>query len=147
VNLVVDTNIVFSAIISDKGKIGELLLNKPGDLHFLSPLFLLEELDNHTDKLLSITGYSLAEYKQIKLFVTRHIEFVDVRDIHTENWETSYRLLANIDEMDTSFLALNLEAGGVLWTGDKKLIKGLQNKKYQDVITTDVLYAQYFGLS
>ena len=49
--------------------------------------------------------------------------------------------------MDTSFLALNLEAGGVLWTGDKKLIKGLQNKKYQDVITTDVLYAQYFGLS
>jgi predicted nucleic acid-binding protein len=146
VNLVVDTNIVFSAIISDKGKIGELLLNKPGDLHFFSPLFLLEELANHTEKILSITGYSLAEFKQIRLFVTRHIEFVDVRNIHTDNWETSYRLLTNIDEKDTSFLALSLEIGGFLWTGDKKLVKGLQSNKYREIITTDVLYAQYFGL-
>lgn len=145
-NLVVDTNIVFSAIISDKGKIGELLLNKPADLHFFSPLFLLEELGNHTDRILSVTGYSPPEYKQVERFVTRHIEFVDTRSIHTENWETAYRLLANIDEMDTSFLALNLELGGVLWTGDKKLIKGLQSKRYQELITTDVLYAQYFGL-
>ena len=144
--LVVDTNIVFSAMISDKGKIGELLLNKPGDIQFLSPHFLLEELDIHTEKLLSITGYTLIEYQQIKSLVTKHIEFIDSIKISKENWEKSYQILKDIDEKDISFLALNLEINGFLWTGDKKLIKGLQNKNYNKVINTDILYNKYFGM-
>jgi predicted nucleic acid-binding protein len=146
VKIVVDTNIVFSAIISDKGKIGELLLNKPGDLHFFSPVFLLDELNNHIQKILSVTGFSETEYQQIKFLVTRHIEFIESNKISKENWETSYQLLKGIDENDTSFLALNLEVNGLLWTGDKKLIKGLQNKNYNKMITTDILHTKYFGL-
>lgn len=144
--LVVDTNIVISAIINDKGKIGELLLNKPIDIHFLSPDFLLEELSIHTEKILNITGYNEFEFQQIKLLVTSNIKFVDARKIKKENWENSYHMLADIDEKDTSFLALNLEIDGFLWTGDKKLIKGLHNKNYDKVVTTDLLYSKYFGL-
>ena len=96
--LVVDTNIVFSAIISDKGKIGELLLNKPNDLQFLSPAFLLEELHFHTKKILSVTGYSEPEYQQIKSLITKHIEFIDLKSISEENWETAYHLIKDIDE-------------------------------------------------
>jgi predicted nucleic acid-binding protein len=44
------------------------------------------------------------------------------------------------------FLALNLEINGSIWTGDKKLIKGLQSKNYDKVVTTDTLYTKYFGL-
>jgi predicted nucleic acid-binding protein len=146
VNLVVDTNIVFSAIINDKGKIGELLLNKPAELHLMSPLFLLKELENHVDKILAITGYNEAEYQQIKSFVTKNIEFIDSAKINKENWGISYLLLKDIDEDDTSFIALNLEVNGILWTGDNKLIKGLQNKNYNNIITTDMLYTKYFGL-
>ncbi len=144
--LVVDTNIVFSAIISDKGKIGELLLNKPNNLHYLSPIFLLDELNNHTEKILSITGYTADEYQQIKLFITKNIQFIDSGMINKSDWETAYHLLKDIDEMDTAFLALNLQHDGLLWTGDKKLIKGLENKNYYKTVTTDVLYAQYIGL-
>ena len=143
--IVVDTNIVFSAIISDKGKIGELLLNKPLDLYFLSPIFLLDELNNHIGKILSITGYSEAEFQQIKFLAIRNIEFIDSKDISKQNWELSYQLLKDVDENDTSFLALNLEINGFLWTGDKKLIKGLENKNYNKTVTTDMLYAKYFG--
>ena len=103
--LVVDTNIIFSAIISDRGKIGELLLNKPNNFHFLSPVFLLEELDNHVDRILSITGYTESEYQQIKLFVTKNIQFIDSAAINKKDWEKSYQLLNDIDEMDTAFLA------------------------------------------
>jgi len=145
VKIVVDTNIVFSAIISDKGKIGELLLNKPLDLYFLSPIFLLDELNNHIGKILSITGYSEAEFQQIKFLAIRNIEFIDSKDISKQNWELSYQLLKDVDENDTSFLALNLEINGFLWTGDKKLIKGLENKNYNKTVTTDMLYAKYFG--
>ncbi len=112
--LVVDTNIVFSAIISDKGKIGELLLNKPGDIQFSSPLFLLEELDIHTEKILSITGYTITEYQQIKSLIVKHIEFIDSIKINKINWEKSYQILKNIDEKDVVFLALNLEINGFL---------------------------------
>lgn len=143
--VIVDTNIVFSAIISDKGKIGELLLNKPGDLQFLSPIFLMEELDKHAMRLMSITGYSEAEYQQIKFFVSRNIEFIDLKRIAKKYWEMSYQLLKDIDEDDVSFLALNLEINGNLWTGDKKLINGLANKNYSKMITTDALYTKYFG--
>ncbi len=142
--LIVDTNIVFSAIISDKGKIGELLLNKPGGLHFLSPLFLLNELENHAEKILSITGYSNAEYQQIKSFITRDIEFVHSKNISRRNWEISSELLSDIDKNDIPFLALSLEANCLLWTGDKKLIKGLQSKNYHKIITTDILFNKYF---
>jgi len=145
VKLIVDTNIVFSAMISDKGKIGELLLNKPGDIRFLSPDFLLEELVIHTKKLLSITGYTHAEYQQIKSLVIKHIEFVDSAAISKENWMKSHQILKDIDEKDVSFVALNLETDGFLWTGDKKLIKGLQRKNYNKIISTDMLYNKYFG--
>jgi len=146
VNLVVDTNIVFSAIISDKGKIGELLLNKPLDLHFSSPTYLLTELDNHTGRILAITGYSPEEYQQIKYLVTKHINFIDPDRISRENWGISNQLLKDIDENDASFLALNMELDSLLWTGDKKLIKGLESKNYTKLITTEVLYSKYFAL-
>lgn len=143
--LVVDTNIVFSAIISDKGKIGELLLNKPNDIQFLAPYFLLDELDTHIEKLLSVTGYTLSEYQQIKSFIIKPIEFIALTKISKESWEKSYQLLNDIDEKDISFLALNLDINGQLWTGDKKLIRGLQSKYYDKIVTTDMLYTQYFG--
>lgn len=142
--LVVDTNIIFSAIISDKGKIGELLLNKPGDLKFFTPIFLLEELDNHIGRILSITGYSKTEYEQIKSLVTRNIEFVNATKISKKNWDTAYQLLKDVDEDDIWFLALSLEIDGFLWTGDKKLIKGLSKNNYNKIFTTDMLYTKYF---
>lgn len=144
-NLVVDTNIVFSAMISDTGKIGELLLNKPSDIHYISPNFLLEELDRHTEKILAMSGYSYTEYQQIKSLVTKNIDFIDPIKVSKENWEKSYQLLKDVDENDVSFLALNLEMNSYLWTGDKKLIKGLQSKSYNRIITTDILYTKFFG--
>ena len=144
-NLVVDTNIIFSAIISDKGKIGELLLNKPFDLNFFSPTFLLDELDNHSKRILSITKYSEEEYLQIKSFVTKNIEFIDPDNVSKNDWEKSYELTEDVDEDDASFVALSLQTNALLWTGDKKLIKGLKTKHFDNIITTDMLYTKYFG--
>jgi len=38
-------------------------------------------------------------------------------------------LTKNVDEFDTPFVALSLELASPLWTGDKKLIKGLKQKE------------------
>jgi len=47
-NVVVDTNILFSAILSPKGKIHDLLLNSEREFNFYAPSFLIEEMTNIT---------------------------------------------------------------------------------------------------
>lgn len=54
--IVVDTNIVFSGILSQKGKISDLLLNSAEVFEFYSPASLIEELDNHHKKLIQLSG-------------------------------------------------------------------------------------------
>ena len=142
--IVVDTNIVISAIINDKGKIGELLLYKPADIQFFSSFFLIDELNKHTEKILKITGYGKPDFQQVKSLLLKEIDFVGPEKISRDNWKISHQMLLEIDENDTAFLALNFEIDGLLWTGDKKLIKVLETKGYHNIITTDNLYSKYF---
>jgi predicted nucleic acid-binding protein len=144
VNIIIDTNIIFSAILNDKGKIGQLLFNKPAGVRFISPIFLLNELNQHRQKILKLTGYSEEEYEFVKNLITAQIEFIDQANIHNTIWEEAYLLLADIDEKDVSFLALTIANDGLLWTGDLKLINGLNNKNINKTITTDSLYLKYF---
>lgn len=56
--IIVDTNIIFSGLLSPNGTISDLLLNSSDVFDFYSPTFVLEELENHRTKLLKITGFS-----------------------------------------------------------------------------------------
>ena len=42
----------------------------------------------------------------------------------------------DVDETDTPFVALALELNIPLWSGDKKLVKGLKIKEFNKVLTT-----------
>lgn len=59
--------------------------------------------------------------------------------ISKENWHEAYGLCADIDEKDTPFVALSLELTVPLWTNDKKLIKGLKKKGFDNLLTTEEL--------
>ena len=54
-NIIVDTNIVFSAILNSKSVIGDILLNSSNKFQFLSCHYLWKEIDNHWDKLCKIS--------------------------------------------------------------------------------------------
>lgn len=45
----------------------------------------------------------------------------------------AYRLVKDVDEKDIIYVALTIEMNGLLWTGDKKLIKGLQKKGFNKI--------------
>jgi predicted nucleic acid-binding protein len=145
VTVVVDTNIVISAIISDKGKIGELLLFKPENLRFFSPKYLPDELDKHHKKVKAITDFSDTEYDQVRKLVRNGIEFFDIFEIENKNLEKGYKMASDIDPKGAIFLALCLEKNSGLWKGDKKLIKGLERIGYDNILTTSMLYAEFIG--
>jgi predicted nucleic acid-binding protein len=52
-------------------------------------------------------------------------------------------LISSFDESDALFVALTNHINGKLWTGDKKLISGLQKKRYLKTISTNDLYEQF----
>ncbi len=124
---------------------GELLLNKPAEIQYLSPTFLLEELNLHTEKIIGLTGFNKLEYEVAKAYVIQHIQFIDINDISAKNWGLAYEMIGEIDEKDIPFVALAMDTNALLWTGDKKLIKGLHNKEFNRVLITDTLYSKYFG--
>jgi predicted nucleic acid-binding protein len=56
--IVVDTNIVFSAILNTNSKIGKILLHPGRRFNFYSTQQLLNEIEEHRVKLILLSGYS-----------------------------------------------------------------------------------------
>lgn len=134
--VVVDTNIVFSGILNPNGTISDILLNSTGILEFYSPTHILDELKNHHQKLLKLSGYSEEELQFLKRILFKKIEFIDLESIQNSTWEEAIELAKNVDEFDAPFIALSLELGSKLWTGDKKLEKGLSKKGIDWILST-----------
>ena len=52
----------------------------------------------------------------------------------------AFLLCQDVDPKDTPYIALSIELGFPLWTNDKKLITGLFEKGYHQIITTDKIF-------
>ena len=63
----------------------------------------------------------------------KNINVFDEEMITTNTLKTAYDLIKDIDENDMIFVALTIEVDGLLWTGDKKLIKGLNKKGFKKI--------------
>jgi len=63
--IVVDTNIVFSAILNSNSWIGNILLNSGKSLKFYSPKYLQKEIQNHIAKIQKITNLSDDEVQDV----------------------------------------------------------------------------------
>lgn len=138
-NIVVDTNIVFSGILNPNGIIADLLINSDKTFNFYAPIFILEELANHHQKMKKISGLSDDDISFLKRVILKNINLIDEQYIKEENWILAKELTQDIDEFDIPFIALCIELQTSLWTGDKKLTKGLLKKNIDWVLNTQNL--------
>ncbi len=136
---VVDSNIIFSALLNPKSSVGEVLLDIHSEYEFYAPEFLLDEIEKYSDKIEKYTKLSKEDLKIIKHSVFSSIKFISENLILQSNWDKAFELLKDVDEKDTPFVALAFELDTKLWTGDKKLINGLQEKQIDITITTNEL--------
>lgn len=63
--IVVDTNIIFSAILNSESWIGQILLHSDKSVKFYSPHFLQIEIQNHFQKIKKITNQSDFEVNEL----------------------------------------------------------------------------------
>ena len=127
--VVVDTNIVFSAILNTTGKIGDLLFNSGESFVFYTCEYLKTELIRHKGKLLKATKKMTEDQLETTIsLVLNQIRFINESLIAKTTWLEAEKLVADVDIDDVEFVALTQQLNAVLWTGDKPLYVGLRAK-------------------
>jgi predicted nucleic acid-binding protein len=138
--IVVDSNIVFSAILNAQSNIGQLLINGSKYFDFFTIGLLKDEIINHREKILRIAGFTEPQFTDTFLLIIKNIKLVDDVLLSDEDIDQAINLVSDIDENDAMFIALNIHLSSILWTGDKRLINGLKKKSYSKIVTTDELH-------
>src|ERR1051325_11380379 len=95
--VVVDTNILFSALVSRHSRLREILLME-SDTSFCCPRFVFSELFKHKERILAATNLSEDELLDALNSLFAHIQFVDESAIPIGEWIEARRLCAGIDE-------------------------------------------------
>ena len=134
--LVVDSNIVFSALLDTNSLIASLLLDEHSPFDFCTVEYLIEEIEKHEDKILRHSKISLDEFEETKKQIYQNIKCYPEAVIPYEIWIKSLRWVRDVDMEDLAFVALSEFSDAPLWTGDKKLMLGLLSKGFGNCIAT-----------
>ena len=129
--IVIDTNLVFSALISKASQIREILFES--NLDFYSPNILITEIYKHNEKLLKSSKLTSTEFSMYFNGIIERIQFVPTDFISLESRQKAYDLCYDVDIKDLPFVALSIDLKIPLWTGDKKLKIGLIKKGFHNI--------------
>jgi predicted nucleic acid-binding protein len=137
--IIVDTNIVFSALVNSSGKIGNLLMNSDDVFQFYTSDYLKEELLEHHEKIKKLSRLSDADIETLKSLIFNHIVFINTEIIATKIWIEAEAMMVDVDPDDTEFYALSQFLNCKIWTGDKKFhLKLLKKGVHQTLSTEDI---------
>jgi len=140
VKVIVDANIVFSGILNTNGKIADLLINSRKKIQFIAPEFLRFEISKHYSKISKLSGLTIGQIREAEYQVCRDIIFISEEQISNSAWVIAEKVVSDIDPNDTPYMAYAKHFRCKIWSGDKKLIKGLTKKGIQIILTTDELF-------
>ncbi len=124
VKVVVDTNVIITALISgDSSLLTKLLDSK---ISLVSPKFIITELFKHAPRIFSQSNLPKDSVLRLLSLLIDRIYLFNEKQISIGNWVEANRLCRDVDVKDMSFVALALENEAYLWTNDKKLKLGLK---------------------
>jgi len=123
VPVVVDTNILFSALLKDESHFAEVLLRSEHPFYVSESVLM--ELFRHKEKILRLSRLEEDDLVRFYHVLLRRLHLHKEELIAPEHWRTAQDLCRDVDESDTPHVALTLELQGRLWTGDRRLRDGL----------------------
>ena len=138
--IVIDTNIVYSALLNTNSKIAKIILRPKTSFNFYSTEMLLSEIEEHKKDIKKYADYSDFELDKAIFLLTRKIRFIDVKLIPKSIIQIAEDLTFDVDSDDMEFIALTEHLKCHFWSGDNELKRGLLKKKWNKFITTNTLY-------
>lgn len=118
--MVVDANVIFSALLSKESKAFDLFaVNKIFRFfEFVAPEYLFFEIGRRIDKIMMLTKLSQQELSDLFSFLKKEIEFVSMETFEDKTGEA--KQLAQ-HEKDIPYIALALKIDSQILSGDKGL--------------------------
>lgn len=132
---VVDSNVIWSLAYHVKSAIGQFIMADSDQIKLYAPEFLKEELENHFDKIVQLSGQSREEVNVVLKLAYAKIHFIADEQIPFEFYRKALPMVRDIDMDDLVFVALNEYMNTLLWTGDIKLLNGLRAKGYEKAVS------------
>ncbi len=114
-DLVIDANILFAALIKDSFT-SELLFQ--GRFHLYAPEFILEEFQSHKEEILKKTARSEEEFFRLLEIFKRKIVLIPLQELISYLKDAEQ---ISPDTKDIAYLALALRLHCPIWSNDKEL--------------------------
>lgn len=126
--VVVDTSILFSALLRKSARFTEVLLTS--DRRFLINELVVVELFKHKEKVVRLSRLGDEDVVHLFYELLRELELFKEELVAPATRAKAAELCRDVDLTDAPHVAIALETGGLLWTGDEKLKKGLRAKGF-----------------
>jgi predicted nucleic acid-binding protein len=130
---VIDTNVLFSALIKDSTT-RKLILEYDG--FFMFPSYIFEELEIHKHELLDKSGLEESEYGLLIEQLSCKMRVVPQKEL-IHKGELALNMVKDIDIRDAAFVACALaNPGSAIWSDDKALkrLKGIKVFNTQEIL-------------
>lgn len=119
-NIVLDSNVLFSALIKDsttRKKIFEY------EGLFLFPAIILEEAREHINLLIDKSRLNNTEFDFLLSLILNKVKIISTDELKPYR-EEAFKLVRDIDPDDVLFIACALaNPGSIIWSNDRKLKK------------------------
>jgi predicted nucleic acid-binding protein len=126
--IIVDTNILFSALLLTESTFGRLLIRSEREF-FICETTLME-LFRRKEKLVRGTKMDGAELDKAYHLLLRRMHLFRENQVPEACWSRARELCAGLDPDDAAHVALTLALNGLLWTGDNVLKTGLRARGF-----------------
>lgn len=136
----IDANILFSALISSNGRVAKILTDPYLALQRVSCHYAVVELFKHQPKIVQLSKKPLETIIGDLSTLVNNLQLYNETLIGADHWQEADRLTTGVDSFDISYVALTLQTGGWLWTGDKKLTTHLRAMGFDRVLNTEDLF-------
>jgi predicted nucleic acid-binding protein len=131
--VVVDTNVLFSALLATESRFAAILLRSEHPFYVCESV--LVELFRHKEKILRLSQLDDDDLTRFYHILLRRLHVHKEDLIAPEHWRHAITLCREVDASDAPHVALTLELGGLLWTGDKRLRDGLSERGFSCLFT------------
>ena len=118
--IILDTNILFSALIKDSTT-RKIILEYDGK--FLLPEYIFDEMKKHQEMLYQKTKLEKKEFEQLLQIILTKVEIVPIEKLIPHRAQAR-QIMENIDVNDVLFIACGVAyPNSVIWTDDKDFKK------------------------